>query len=453
MTASEVEELKQQVEELQFGLQTVEDDLEMKTQEADSLREEVEKKEATIRTIQEELERNKRDNALQEELLSLKQEESKQLKAGIREAYRLAFQSDESKDYQEMLKEIYQELQHARDKEKKETTTQQEEDNATRHELITAKQHISEKEAIILNQKNDLKQLERRIVELESVLKEKEEALSGLSATLESNDSELESNKARIVELESVLKEKEEALSGVSTFLPDVDSLVVAYSDLKSQCDFIQSRYSVLSDEYAVLLSCCSSLRDSLPSGIVDEIVEAYAVLVNELTNRVRDYELELSFWVEHFDLNRFKSLMKSEVEMKNEILVLQLRLNDMQFVAEKNQALQTALDAKETELSKLQSSLNESNNSVVSLRRQEKRQRKEVLKEIRKCVGGVDDNKKCGCVKTGEECALCKVKKGIVSLRNERDEVVMKYAKMKKLFAFSVVSCVMSCVMVLLAK
>ena len=144
---------------------------------------------------------------------------------------------------------------------------------------------------------------------------------------------------------------------------------------------------------------------------------------------------------------------MKSEVEMKNEILVLQLRLNDMQSVAEKNGELQTALDSKGAELSKLQSSLNESNNSITTLRRQEKKQRKEALKEISNCIVGVNDTKNCECVKTGEECALCKVKKGVVTLRNERDEVVMKYAKMKKLFAFSVVSCVMSCVIVLLSK
>ena len=77
------EELKQQVEELQYGIETLDDDLDMKTRENEQLQEELKKRNEEINSLKEKLEKSEKEKGRMEDLVEIKHKESLSIQSKI----------------------------------------------------------------------------------------------------------------------------------------------------------------------------------------------------------------------------------------------------------------------------------------------------------------------------------------------------------------------------------
>ena len=77
------EELKQQVEELQYGIETLDDDLDMKTRENEQLQEELKKRNEEINSLKEKLEKSEKEKGRMEDLVEIKHKESLNIQSKI----------------------------------------------------------------------------------------------------------------------------------------------------------------------------------------------------------------------------------------------------------------------------------------------------------------------------------------------------------------------------------
>ena len=309
MSNQEIEELKSRISDLELGLQTVEDDLEMKSEEAEALRRDVANKTKQMKMMEEELQRCKKDNDIQEQLIDLKREEVTSMKSKLLQAYKYLMPEENTAiEYSEMVQRITnayirqrEEAAKEREKASSNGVVDVEEKQRLQDALTEAKQKESEKEAEIINQKKEIQRLtaenqkmhqekqEREsemeslslvieendaeldrlngmIAELNASLKSKDEALkskdeevSGLSATVESNDAELDRLNGMIAELNASLKSKDDALqtqaNATDTLTRECNAVISEVYSLYSDVEMLTSDYSSLKSSYSFVSS------------------------------------------------------------------------------------------------------------------------------------------------------------------------------------------------------
>ena len=506
MSNQEIEELKSRISDLELGLQTVEDDLEMKSEEADALRRDVTNKTKQMKMMEEELQRCKKDNDIQEQLLDLKREEVTSMKSKLLQAYRLLMPEENTAiEYSEIVQRITnayirqrEEAVKEREKASSNGVVDVEEKRRLQNALTEAKQKESEKEAEIINQRKEIQRLtaenqkmqqekqEREsemeslsmvieendaeldrlngmIAELNASLKSKDEEVSGLSATVESNDAELDRLNGMIAELNASLKSKDDALltqtnakdaltreynaviSEVSSLCSDVEMLTSDYSSLKSSYSFVSSHYKEVSTNYDALLRLVSSLKESISAELYDSILDSYAGVVNELAVRVGDYEAELSYWIRVFNLKRFDVLTKNEKKQKEENLVLQLRLNELKEVESQNEELKSELESCNQQKKVVEEELSVLKKEVTATHKKEKKVKKNVCDLVLRDVYGKG---LCECSGDGKKCMMCQVKEMIVGLKQSNQVLQEENQKMKYFAAVSLVSFAVSLVL-----
>ena len=499
MSNQEIEELKSRISDLELGLQTVEDDLEMKSEEAEALRRDVANKTKQMKMMEEELQRCKKDNDIQEQLIDLKREEVTSMKSKLLQAYKYLMPEENTAiEYSEMVQRITnayirqrEEAAKEREKASSNSVVEVEEKRRLQDALTEAKQKESEKEAEIINQKKEIQRLtaenqkmhqekqEREsemeslsmvieendaeldrlngmIAELNASLKSKDEEVSGLSATVESNDAELDRLNGMIAELNASLKSKDDALltqandtdaltreyneviTQFSSLCSVVESLTSDYLSLKSSYSFVSSHYNEVSTNYDALLRLVSSLKESISSALYDSILDSYAGVVNELALRVGDYEAELSYWIRVYNLKRFDELTKNEKKQKEENLVLQLRLNELKEVESQNEELKSELESCNQQKKVVEEELSVLKKEVTATHKKEKKVKKNVCDLVLRDVYGKG---LCECSGDGKKCMMCQVKEMIVGLKQSNQVLQEENQKMKYFAAVSLVS------------
>ena len=499
MSNQEIEELKSRISDLELGLQTVEDDLEVKSEEAEALRRDVYNKTKQMKMMEEELQRCKKDNDIQEQLIDLKREEVTSMKSKLLQAYKYLMPEENTAiEYSEMVQRITnayirqrEEAAKEREKASSNSVVEVEEKRRLQDALTEAKQKESEKEAEIINQKKEIQRLtaenqkmhqenqEREsemeslsmvieendaeldrlngmIAELNASLKSKDEEVSGLSATVESNDAELDRLNGMIAELNASLKSKDDALqtqanatdtltrecnaviSEVYSLYSDVEMLTADYSSLKSSYSFVSSHYKEVSTNYDALLRLVSSLKESISAELYDSILDSYAGVVNELALRVGDYEAELSYWIRVYNLKRFDELTKNEKKQKEENLVLQLRLNELKEVKSQNEELKSELESCNQQKKVVEEELSVLKKEVTATHKKEKKVKKNVCDLVLRDVYGKG---LCECSGDGKKCMMCQVKEMIVGLKQSNQVLQEENQKMKYFAAVSLVS------------
>ena len=348
MSNQEIEELKSRISDLELGLQTVEDDLEMKSEEAEALRRDVSNKTKQMKMMEEELQRCKKDNDIQEQLIDLKREEVTSMKSKLLQAYKYLMPEENTAiEYSEMVQRITnayirqrEEAAKEREKASSNGAVDVEEKRRLQDALTEAKQKESEKEAEIINQRKELQRLtaenqkmhqekqEREsemeslsmvieendaeldrlngmIAELNASLKSKDEALkskdeevSGLNATVESNDAELDRLNGMIAELNASLKSKDEALKSKDEALKSKDEEV---SGLSATVESNDAELDRLNGMIAELNASLKSKDEALKSkddalltqtNAKDALTREYNAVISEVSSLCSDVEM-----------------------------------------------------------------------------------------------------------------------------------------------------------------
>ena len=232
MSNQEIEELKSRISDLELGLQTVEDDLEVKSEEAEALRRDVYNKTKQMKMMEEELQRCKKDNDIQEQLIDLKREEVTSMKSKLLQAYKYLMPEENTAiEYSEMVQRITnayirqrEEAAKEREKASSNSVVEVEEKRRLQDALTEAKQKESEKEAEIINQKKEIQRLTAENQKMHQENQERESEMESLSMVIEENDAELDRLNGMIAELNASLKSKDEEVSGLSATVESNDA-------------------------------------------------------------------------------------------------------------------------------------------------------------------------------------------------------------------------------------